>query len=477
MIYIEEFGREQSKRLLKETTLKGKTYNLIKTTRRINKIFSGKRTNHMKVIPTLFLFVVLVLFCSQGALAANHYIRDGATGSSPCTSGWGATQACDSLPSTLTRGDTYYIADGNYGSYNFNDATSGTTLINIKKATPFDHGTDTGWSGSYGDGQAVFDSVITFSTNYWVFDGQSRNENDWFDGDSYGFRISHNNKDQNIIVTANNIAVKCVYINALQSLPGQTIRRYAIDTDSYGGAIRTGLLFHRMYVYGSNNVWFLRTTKGAIVEYSASEGVRSNATNHGEIWNLYYSGDNAIIRYNKIKDVYINDPGTAIVAITAGGNDCQFYGNVVWDFAVTDGAFGYLGGTSTGNLIYNNTFVDSRGGYYQGIALSGASNISRNNLWVNCKSVSIGGTQSNNVTNGSTSVFNNYNNDEFTLSGTGNVINTGYNLGSPYNTDLAGNIRGTSGGWSIGAFEYSDNSNISNPVIPSTPTNLRVVSQ
>jgi hypothetical protein len=36
------------------------------------------------------------------------------------------TNAYPSLPATLTRGDTYYIATGNYGGYGFNTAQSGT---------------------------------------------------------------------------------------------------------------------------------------------------------------------------------------------------------------------------------------------------------------------------------------------------------------------------------------------------------------
>ena len=59
------------------------------------------------------------------------------------------------------------------GAYTFNDAVSGTTLITIKKAIESDHGTDTGWSSAYGDGQATFPNV-TFTTSYWTFDGQSR---------------------------------------------------------------------------------------------------------------------------------------------------------------------------------------------------------------------------------------------------------------------------------------------------------------
>ena len=44
--------------------------------------------------------------------------------------------------------------------------------------------------------------MLTFRRGYYVFDGQIRNEADWFDGASYGFGIVHNNQDQNIIIGA-----------------------------------------------------------------------------------------------------------------------------------------------------------------------------------------------------------------------------------------------------------------------------------
>ena len=61
--------------------------------------------------------------------ATNHYIRPGATGTG---SDW--ANALGALPSRLTRGDTYYLADGKYGNYEFNDKESGTLFIYIKKA-------------------------------------------------------------------------------------------------------------------------------------------------------------------------------------------------------------------------------------------------------------------------------------------------------------------------------------------------------
>ena len=59
------------------------------------------------------------------------------------------------LPSSLTRGVTYYVAAGTYPNHVFQDADSGSTLITIQAPTSAVHGTNTGWSSAY-QGQAVF---------------------------------------------------------------------------------------------------------------------------------------------------------------------------------------------------------------------------------------------------------------------------------------------------------------------------------
>ncbi len=121
------------------------------------------------------------------ASAADHYVRQGATGSG-AGSDW--TNAYTILPSTLTRGDTYYLADGSYGSYTFDDPNSGSVGIAIVKATASSHGTNTGWVDSYGDGQATFTHWNVY-TDYYTFNGVQRNS-DWQLGSvsQYGIRVA-----------------------------------------------------------------------------------------------------------------------------------------------------------------------------------------------------------------------------------------------------------------------------------------------
>lgn len=413
--------------------------------------------------------ILLCVLCLSAGLAeaANRYVRPDATGRNDGTD-W--VNAYTSLPSALVRGDTYYLADGSYGARTFADPLSGSAVITIKKATSGDHGSAVGWLAGYGDGQAIFDSVIRFESGYYVFDGQSRNESNWFDGSAYGIRVNHNNKDQNIVIqkygrAPSNITIKHVFVDAiLGNLPSGTVRRYAIDTDDFdGGSTATNLVFTRMFVSGSNNVWFLRTTAGAIIEYSASSGAASNAGNHGEIVNLYYSGNNAIIRFNQWKDAFIGYGGTALVAITKA-DGLQFYGNVAWNFEVGDAAVGFNGYSSSRNRVYNNTFVGGVG-YNSGTAWGiGTDNLVYNNLFVNCRIVNLDGTRDyNGFSDGNnrgeahgqisvpTSIFVNYAGGDFRLKA---ETSGGLPLGAPFNADPTGRTRGADGTFTRGAYEF-----------------------
>ena len=72
----------------------------------------------------------------------------------------------------FTRGKTYYLADGTYGSKTLDTAVNGSVYIYIKKATVSAHGTDTGWGSTYGDGVATFDTAsLSILSDYWDLDG------------------------------------------------------------------------------------------------------------------------------------------------------------------------------------------------------------------------------------------------------------------------------------------------------------------
>jgi hypothetical protein len=94
----------------------------------------------------LIVIIFVIILSPTITWAASHCIRSGASGST-CAD-WG-TNACNALPATLTRRNTYYIAKGSYAGRAFNTAASGISVITIQGATAADHGTDAGWSSSY----------------------------------------------------------------------------------------------------------------------------------------------------------------------------------------------------------------------------------------------------------------------------------------------------------------------------------------
>jgi hypothetical protein len=84
--------------------------------------------------------------------------------------------ALSGLPTSLVRDRVYWIGDGSYGTARrtFNTAESGSKGITIRKATAAEHGTETGWSATYGDGQATFGQLV-FSTDRYTLDGGETN--------------------------------------------------------------------------------------------------------------------------------------------------------------------------------------------------------------------------------------------------------------------------------------------------------------
>ncbi len=136
---------------------------------------------HRKLLFFLFFILLLLTTGSTFVSAACHVVTPNGAGSRDGST-W--DNAFAGLPATLLRGDTYYIAAGNYPAYNFNTPASGTNTITIKKATATDHCADTGFQASFGTGQAVWTpsggaaiwKFTTCGSSHWILDGQYRSD-------------------------------------------------------------------------------------------------------------------------------------------------------------------------------------------------------------------------------------------------------------------------------------------------------------
>ena len=421
------------------------------------------------------LFIILfVLLLSSRAWAANHYIRDGATGSSPC-SDWSSANACDALPATLVRGDTYYIASGSYSGRTFNTATSGTQYITIKGATAADHGTDTGWSNGYsvstsdGGSQAVFTSNFTISTSYWNIDGVVGPVLSQTPA-LYGFSMGTSQATGFIFSAAvSNIIISHLYAKAGTSSNNE---REFIKNNS--GCTVTNLTISHCLLdswQGFVAAW-LADVNYLIFEYNVCLNLFSSGLNHGECVNPNGGGMNyAIFRYNWFEgySTWASDQSGATGCIVANNNDnanAEIYGNVFYNLWIGNGV---ITNTSQGNMlnakVYNNTFTGITYGV-NGAIIVIASGTVYNNISYNVDNSSIsGGTQANN-TNYASSPFVDYANKNFHLAA---PTSAGTSLSSPYNMDVDGNIRGGDGTWDRGAYEYGASVNYT--VTPSSGAN------
>lgn len=433
------------------------------------------------------LFILLAV--SLPTHAALRFVRPGATGNA---SGSDWQNALPSLPQSLVRGDTYYLADGNYGNYTFDDNASGTALITIRKCTASDHGTETGYSATYCDGQASF-GTMTFTRPYYVIDGATRNESNWKSATAYGISTSevrasrldggHIGSD----CSADNLVFKFMHVGTTTtSYPGTGGRSFYIGGFGSGSIACENWTIHRVLV---QNTYELQCAggDGLLVEYSYFYIGWSKEAIRGQVW-----CPRMTVRHNYFEDSCQRDPNdptsgcTAEIAAWDGSSgawdDIQVYGNVFFKTtsqvnsggAVVIGGNGssWVGSGANNSRVYNNTIAGLKGWNAAILINGGSGNECRNNLWYGNTGSTTGCTAaaaSNNVV-ASSNPFVNFAGKDFRLSA---PTTAGVPLPSPYNIDLRGTLRGAEGGWSVGAIQYLSGGALP-PPLPA-PTNVRLV--
>jgi hypothetical protein len=376
---------------------------------------------------------------------------------------------------TPARGETWYLADGTYSSKTLDTANSGASVITIKKATASSHVTETGWSSGMGDGQAVI-SELTLGSDYWTVDGVVRNESDWKDGNSYGFRITSVTASTAITpnVAASHVVMR--YINGggtegttyTGSEPTHAFRIAGFDE------IATDWTIERCYMHniGSIALCHLYGLDTGLIQYNWLGNAWGKEAIIGSI-----VFKNVVIRYNVLKDAAGNTglPGegaTADIAIWNSDNAGDFdnnkiYGNVVWRtrdennggtiVVGGDNGVGWAGVPASNTEVYNNTIAGIQNALGGLILINGGTgNIARNNLWWDTGTFSgaSANTESDNVI-ASSDPFVDYSTGDFHLSST----IAGFDLSSPYDEDLEGEIRGNDGTFDVGAFEFVTDTN------------------
>ena len=429
----------------------------------------------------LALLGLLLLAHPAGTWAQSvYYVRTGATGANN-GSDW--NNAFAALPASLQRGATYYLAAGTYPAPTFTDPEQGSTLITITSATVSNHGTDTGWAGSYA-GQAIFLGEAFFETGYYTVDGQTRGQ-DWRSGYRIRFWNQGNLYGAAVHLLANHLTFK--YVEVQGTTDQASLSGSAGDYGFHTEAQITDLYVGYSYIHETGNTQFqinYGNSDRFTCEYNCiyKNHTAANA-NHDEAFSLTFS--NSIIRYNLIQDII----STAVIATAAAGTptlaNWEIYGNVFFwsssyqtgNFAfITDGIISMIDQHWSGYFrFYNNTIAGIKNPTNldnAGLNLNGISGATvYNNLWYDCPNVQnfapglttvdynsyYGGSNNPNDTSPHKEVapgnpFVSVNALDFRLTaGTA----AGIILGAPYNKDLLGASRGADGVWDRGAYEFN----------------------
>jgi hypothetical protein len=451
-----------------------------------------------------------LLMAATSAEAANRYVRAGAGGNA---SGADWANAHPQLPASLVRGDTYYIADGTYGAYTFDDQLSGSTMITIKKATTADHGTPTGWQDSFGDGEALFTSsgtVWTFGggAGYYHITGQVGTGNV---AGSYGIRLA---------TTASRNSAVALVMTDLSSTYSQTGNNRQITLDSIdfdwnngtsagsSGAARavqwnasipsSDIRLSNCYIHHSSGFGVYAGSVGSNLTVENCFFDRNGGSTNYHHETLWVTGVNGFtFRNNTIKDT-VSGALTGWLMLGAVSN-ANIYNNVFVcssPQACSTGGNGIIATWDANQYananvnIANNTFANLPGGgnpaiyfYHSGGAVD--TNVSVvNNLFITSIFGVVGATtQSNNscgagaTCSGSntqsglqTTIFRNWSTQDLRL-----AVATQPGTNTSFSTDKSGTQRAADGVWDRGAFEFnSSTATTATPAVVAAPSGLTV---
>lgn len=391
----------------------------------------------MRVLLFLLTFVAI-----SPALAACHAVTPNGSGSK---TGVDWNNAYAGLPSTLVRGDIYYLADGNYGNY-LSIKTSGSGTLEIRKAQSYDNGSScansiaAGWNTStMGSAQAYWQStgsgklVNLGSQGDIVINGNGNNAGT----DEIGCGGVAANPPSTMKGAAPNPAACGIKFDdstctstATNGCDGgsgvingggpnitlESVELFGQGLNSNGnnnsetyfwfanGGNLSNVTISHCYGHNAGTTYFTVVSggwNGGSFDHNYLWGLFDGSANHGEAVQL--QGSNGVSGSNTIHHNIFRDQQTNgdVVAVISGTQTYSFYDNV--DFCSTggtstscrhnDGVIGCFNSQTCSNvLVYNNTFsFPSDCGWN---VTGGPSTMTvENNLWYNCGGITMmGGT-------------------------------------------------------------------------------------
>jgi hypothetical protein len=457
----------------------------------------------------ILCFAVLIALAPCSAYAACHVVTPSGSGSK---TGADWNNALANLPSTLTRGDIYYLADGSYGSYTFNQ--SGTAAVEIRKAQTYDNCTSVGWnSATMGSAQAVFAKNRQFSilAAGLIINGNGQQTTQGCGGavgndptaalttpTDCGIKVDNSGSGATDGISDGGYAVPFTlkYVEYYGS-GNATTENYLIRADNSPGATLTHMYIHRfgavcVVVGGAGNFVF---TDNYMFRNQVTPGANPS---HGQCLESYGDSGNFTVARNVFRDL----GGTAIIMAWVGSGRTVtgpylYYDNLIWNtpgyapaYPSANGLLACINGfTCNGVKLIQNTIVGMPSGAQTGIDSETGGNFTvQNNIWYSnavIGNLARGGTfiedhnsylasgtscpsGTGNVCNSKASnPFTNWTSGNFTLSSDGSDWTNRASLGSPYDVDAANNTFTTD----RGALQFN---NISSP---QPPTNLAATVQ
>lgn len=382
-----------------------------------------------KTVAAAFLCLCTMLITASLAHGATPtcYVVNPANANNGDGSSWnaaassGGAGAFNAIPSTLVRGDVYYLADGTYPKYRFSTPASGTTPSELRKAQSYDNCTSVGWStATMGSAQAVFPwtsvgSIFTVSSSYLIVNGNgnapagtigcggvyANPPASMADGppnpSACGIKIDNSTCTS----TATNY---CAGGNGVISGGGTSIVWESVEWKGSGINANepyfwlsgegddlqtvTGSYLHDMgttdWTYGFNNATF---------SYNYSWGGKDSSVNHGEALQDSGNDANMVIHHNVFRDWITNGILVFVDPSTGTHDNFKFYDNV--DVCSTTGACRHNDGeigcfnasqTCTNMSIVNNLFIGNSTNCGITVTNKGSYTV-ENNVWYNCPNV------------------------------------------------------------------------------------------
>lgn len=290
------------------------------------------------------------------------------------------SNALAGLPGTLTRGTIYYVADGTYLGINFSTGASGTSTVEVRKAQSYDFGSGTncsssigaGWNtATMGSGQATF-GRSNVGGPYFILNGNGTQTTPGCGGApgstvsaapptpaDCGIRIDDSQCSSSCMgafrYSSTNLLLEYVEFNA-NSTPS------ANEDNFFFGVGGSSYTVKHMYGHNTGAVYFQYGGDSSSITYSyfwgtEVQGVLQDGT-HGQAEFENPTVNNGIRAYNVYRDI----TGTAVwtFANPGGGtnNNWQFYGNVIWNSTTFTGATLSLGWLSDGLIACINSGVN-----------------------------------------------------------------------------------------------------------------------